>query len=244
MDSEAQANILFDESFLTQELADASSLQPHHQEKIHLSSFASKHPLTKKMEAANIHIKTKDGHLIPLSVLIVPTIATPLRSTTQLEVTTLPYLRNLPLTHPVLSGDSFKISLLIGTDHYWEIVQDHIVRGQGPTAMSSKLGYLLSGPLPVDQTTSVTNTFHVSTHCHSDECDFAQFWQLELAGTTPVNYTNDKGYLTEYVQTSYCAKLPWKASHKPLSTNREICKKKSSILDSLHFSISTTATKL
>ena len=83
--------------------------------------------------------------------------------TTQMELTKLPYLRNLPLAHPVLSSDSFKISLLIGTDHYWDIVEDHIVHGQRPTAMSSKLGYLLSGPLPVDQTTSVTNTFHVST---------------------------------------------------------------------------------
>ena len=77
-------------------------------------------------------------------------------------------------------------------------------------------------------------TLHISTHCHSDECDLTQFWQLESAGTAPVNNTNDKGYLTEYAQTSisrqpdgsYCAKLPWKATHLPLPTNREICKKR------------------
>ena len=187
------------------------------------------------MKAANIHIKTRDGNLLPLSVLIVPTIAAPLRNTAQTEVTKLPYLSSLPLAHPVISNDSFKISLLIGTDHYWDIVEDHIVRGHGPTAVSSKLGYLLSSPLPIDKTaTTITNTLHISTYCHSDECDLTQFWQLESTGTTPVNNTNDNGYLTEYAQTSisrqsdgsYCAKLPWKATHLPLPTNHEICKKR------------------
>ena len=54
----------------------------------------------------------------------------------------------LPLAHPVTTDESFKISLFIGVDHYWHIVEDNIARGNGPTAMASKLGYLLSGPLP------------------------------------------------------------------------------------------------
>ena len=41
----------------------------------------------------------------------------------------------------------FFITLLIGADHYWEIVEDHVIRSNGPTAVGSKLGYLLSGPL-------------------------------------------------------------------------------------------------
>jgi len=42
----------------------------------------------------------------------------------------------------------FEIALLIEADAYWKLVQDHIVRGDGPTAAQPKLGYLLSGPLP------------------------------------------------------------------------------------------------
>ena len=53
-----------------------------------------------------------------------------------------------------------------------------------------------------------------------------------------MNNTNDKNFLTEYAQTSisrqpdgsYCAKLPWKANHSPLPTNREICKKRAQSL--------------
>ena len=129
-------------------------------------------------------------------------------------------------------------------------MEGHIVHGQGPTAMSSKLGYLLSGPLPVDKTAAITNALRVSTHCLSDECDLTQFWQLESAGTTPANNTNDKGYLTEYVQTSisrqpdgsYCTKLPWKTNHLPLPTNGKICKKRAQSL--VNRPIFTAATHL
>jgi len=85
---------------------------------------------------------------------------------------------------------------------YWDIVEDHIVHGQGPMVMSFKLGYLLptvlSGSLPVDKTTAtITNTLHVPTHCH-DECDLAQFWQLESTGTISVKFnTNDRSYLKD-----------------------------------------------
>ena len=59
----------------------------------------------------------------------------------------LSYLQGLKLAHPISSMETLDISLLIGVDHYWQIVGNHIVRGEGPTAMQSKLGYLLSGPL-------------------------------------------------------------------------------------------------
>ncbi|CAB4027962.1 Hypothetical predicted protein [Paramuricea clavata] len=42
-----------------------------------------------------------------------------------------------------ITDEKFEVSLLIGANYYWEIVQDHIIRGAGPTAMESKLGYLL-----------------------------------------------------------------------------------------------------
>jgi len=60
----------------------------------------------------------------------------------------LPHLQKLSLAHP-LTEKEFDISLLVGADHYWDIVGDNVVRGNGPTAVESKLGYLLSGPVPV-----------------------------------------------------------------------------------------------
>ena len=237
-DSEAEANILFDEgsqrSFLTQDLANLLSLQSCKKEDICLSSFGAKRPLSKRMEVALINIKTQTGGLIPISVLIVPTIATPLKSTTKSGITQLPYLKGLPLAHPVTTDGDFKISLLIGADYYWDIVEDHIVRGNGPTAMASKLGYLLSGPLSSSQSRDVvTNILHVATQHDDDECNLQRFWNLEATGTE-VESDIDKKFLDNYSEHcitrlqdgSYCARLPWKENHPPLPSNFNICWKR------------------
>ena len=37
--------------------------------------------------------------------------------------------------------------MLIGAYFYWDLVEDHVIRGNGPTAVKSKIGYHLSGPV-------------------------------------------------------------------------------------------------
>jgi len=122
------------------------------------------------MDVGLLQIRTTTRQLIPLSALVVPTIVTPVLNPINTEVLQLPHLQGLQLAHPVTTADNFEISLLIGADHYWELVGDHIVRGTGPTAMSSKLGYLLSGPvlLPRPITSSV-NTLHVAAGHNQEE---------------------------------------------------------------------------
>lgn len=55
--------------------------------------------------------------------------------------TGLNFLRGLKLADPVTQKVSFEISLMIGADFRWDIVEDEISRGNGPTAVKSKLGY-------------------------------------------------------------------------------------------------------
>ena len=54
--------------------------------------------------------------------------------------------------------------MLIGSDYYWELVTGRVIRGaQGPTAIHTKLGWVLSGPVPLmNSEQSATNI--VSTH--------------------------------------------------------------------------------
>jgi len=132
LQTDANANIVFDESShrsCLMESADALSLQLHHKEDIHLSSFGSKTPLNK------LH-RFQSGNLLT-SVFIVPSIAAPIQTIPQ--ATDLPYLHDLSLAHPVMSTDNFKILLLIGANHYWDIAEEHIACGNGPTAMSSSV---------------------------------------------------------------------------------------------------------
>jgi hypothetical protein len=74
--------------------------------------------------------------------------------------------------------------MLIGADHYWDIVGDNVIRGKRPTAVNSKQGYILSGPTNKASTNQNT-TFSVmkvlSTH-REEECDIKKFWNLESLG--------------------------------------------------------------
>ena len=60
------------------------------------------------------------------------------------------------LAHPAISYEQIQISLLIGADHYWDIVENDIIRSLGPTAANSKIVYFLSGPVLNHSPTSTT----------------------------------------------------------------------------------------
>ena len=63
-----------------------------------------------------VEVETESGELIPLSVLIVPSISAPSQNSISTSVRSMRHLRGLKLTQPVTSEGNFTISLLIGTD--------------------------------------------------------------------------------------------------------------------------------
>ena len=182
-------NILFDEgsqrSFLTKGLADCLQVQPHDTVKLSLSTLGNGTSRTDKLDVATVNLHTISGHVIPLTVLIVPTIAAPICTVDQRTITNLPYLNGLRLAHPLSSAEQLSITLLIGADQYWKIVEDHVIRGSGPTAVGSKLGYLLSGPLDTSaHGKMVTNMFHISAQSVQTP-DLEQFRNVESVVITP-----------------------------------------------------------
>ena len=59
-----------------------------------------------------------------------------------------PHLQGLRLAESSTGGESLEISVLIGSDYYWSIFGNEIIRGEcGPIALSTKLGFVLSGPV-------------------------------------------------------------------------------------------------
>ena len=139
----ADANILFDEgaqrSFITQNLADDLQIQHKGTNEINLATFGGSSQTLRRVPTETVSLKTCGRETIPTDVLIVPTIAAPL-SNMPPEVTKLKYLKGLKLAHPVTQDGEFDISFLIGADHYWKIVQNHVVWVNGPTAVKSKIG--------------------------------------------------------------------------------------------------------
>ena len=126
----ADANILFDEgaqrSFITQKLADDIQIQHKGTEEINLATFGGSSQTLRRVLTATVSLETSGRETIPIDVLIVPTIAAPL-SNMPPEVIKSNHLKGLKLAFPVTQDGEFDISFLIGADHYWKIVHNHII---------------------------------------------------------------------------------------------------------------------
>ena len=89
--------------------------------------------------------------------------------------------------------DELSIDLLIGADFYWQFVTGITVRGQepGPVALSTRLGYVLSGPVgisPLSAENSMVNfteahVLEICTSVYDEKMALDQqvrrFWNLE-----------------------------------------------------------------
>ena len=232
-----KANILFDKGaqrcFVSQKLSTLLKLHPHNTENIRISGFGAQSPSDRLLGTVNIYVQSLAGEQMPVSALIVSHIATPLQNSFQACVKNIPHLQGLVLAHPITREENFEISLLIGADYYWDFIEDHIIRGNGPTAMQSKLGYLLLGPLStVQKPLSNTNILHTSTICNEEDQQ-ENFWNVESTDITNPKET-DTSFLQQYQKSSisrepdggYTAKFPWKYDHAPLPTNYAICERR------------------
>ena len=130
--------------------------------------------------------------------MLVLKLAAPIRNSIRAHLDKLSYLQELPLAHPVTSNDNFHISVLIGVDYYWQFIQDRIVHGDGPTTVESRLGYLLSGPLPSTQLAYITCSQVLVFSCTTEDTDCDHFWTVESMGTTPVKQSTDTQFLQQY----------------------------------------------
>ena len=229
-------NILLDEgaqcSFITESLADCLHLNSKRRECVVIAAFGAPEASNQTLPVATVHLETTEGTEIPISVLITPRIAQPLRNLPFTYVKQLSYLKDLRLNHAMSDNDNINTSMLIGADTYWSIVQETVIRGPGPTAVESKLGYLLSGPL-YNYTTSMTfSVFHLSSVSLYDSPNVmpsGDVWETDL-----VQNKQSSTFLQEYLRDSvtcqsdgtYLVKFPWKPNHPVLPTNKFTCERR------------------
>ncbi|XP_071153540.1 uncharacterized protein [Mytilus edulis] len=191
------AKILFDEgaqrSFITEELAEKLKLKPTGTESVNLSGFGDNANSTKirHLRTGLVYLITTDGKL-PIRVLVVPEIAAPMRTYVR-QAAKLTYLSGIKLGHPVTADENFEMSILIGADYFWSIVQNDIIRGEGPTAVQSKIGYLLSGTLHSHNSDTDgykrASMMNVMIATKTDEYDLEKFWKIESLATEKIDTT-------------------------------------------------------
>jgi len=103
------------------------------------------------------------------------------------DIKTLAHARKLQLDDPPGDPENLPIEILIGGDHYWEIVEDTspIRLSQTVVLLPSKLGWILSGNRSAVTASSImanyVNLDQIS--CPSDDT-VSRFWDLETLGIT------------------------------------------------------------
>ena len=106
------------------------------------------------------------------------------------EVSAYPHIKGLALADEFNGYERDSIDVLIGSDQYWNFITGETVRGDfGPTAVSSKLGWSLSGPINGATTNSVdtftTNLIISGKSRRNPSSDdelkltLKQFWETE-----------------------------------------------------------------
>ena len=233
---QVRATVLFDEgaqrSFITENLVSKLGLNTK-PETIKINAFGSQNAELQSLKNANLKLRTKYHGDIGINALVVPTITAPLKNFMEQSLLDLKHLQGLELAHPVSNTDVIEIQVLIGADFYWDFVGDRIIRGNGPTAVESKLGYLLSGPVTNHISPREATTMFIATNSNRDtEANVQSYWDLETIGIKDAQ-ENQFNYMDHYRENClkfkdghYSARLPWKDDHSALPTNYALAEKR------------------
>ena len=168
-------NVLFDggsqRSYVTDELKSKLSLNVENKEILNINTFGSDKYQKKKCDVVIVNLELVDESVIAISALSYPVICSPISS--RIDVSEYPHLQGLTFADSP-NKEAKRTDILIGMNYYHKIVTGEVKRGSsGPAAVSSKLGWLLSGPYEVDNSNETVTCTNVSSHltldCFSQE---------------------------------------------------------------------------
>ena len=233
--------ILFDSgsqrSYITEELSQQLKLKPDHRERLQLNTFGDNHHKVRGCNVVNLDIlKTDRTDSVNITALCFPTICTNLPSV--VDVHDHPHLVGLELADdPDKPRD--RIDVLIGSDFYWDIVTGDMKMGErGPIALSSRLGWLLSGPIESMAVANLASSYmivaegmsKVDTSMKNDQLTelFKRFWENESLGINDIDCDYNNNFISniEFINGHYQVSLPWKTdeaeipNHYSLSLSR------------------------
>ena len=149
-----EVRLLFDsgsqKSYITERAKNLLALEPSGEQLLSIATFGSNREQAKVCTIVNVGMCLKGYPPMSLSLYVVPTICGPLvgqHITTCFENTR--QFMGLDFADYSDGRSSLEVDVLIGSDYYWDLVTGSVCRSEGgPTAIHTKLGWVLSGPTP------------------------------------------------------------------------------------------------
>ena len=235
--------VLFDNgsqrSYVTDSLKSKLGLTPDKNETLHLNTFGDDKYKTQKCQVFTLNFETSNGDICPISALNFPLICTPLG--TKFNVSDYPPLQDLDLANSSID-ERQTIDVLIGSDHYWDFITGEVIRGEnGPVAIASKFGWVLSGPTNVSvegNESEVRSNLIISGGGKFDDynenpdeitSELKRFWDVEAIGicdenpNEPYPLSSKLASGIEFNGQRYEVNLPRKNECLSLPDNYESC---------------------
>ena len=221
-------------SYLSERARAMLALESVGEQKLAISTFGSTQEQQQSCPVVKVGMKVNGSPPMNLSLFVVPVVCEPLFSQpVSVCVSEYPHLASLSLADETDGASRLDVDLLIGSDFYWDIVTGGVSRGaQGPVAIHTKLGWVLSGPAQHENTTKVSTnliTTHVlkvdSQPTNADlEKELQSFWDLESLGIVGPEKTLYDQFLSTVTTKNnrYEVTLPWKEHHKALPDNYQL----------------------
>jgi len=237
--SQTEIRILLDSgsqlSYVTKTLQTKLQLKPIKREKLRLNTFGSSSFDARPCDVVSVRIRRPcSDEEICITAYTSSVICSPLPTLVNAE--RYHHLEGLELADNNCESSDCSIDLLIGSDYYWTVVTgETISNARGPVAISSKLGWLVSGPLCglTELATVHCNTI-VANSCEltCDEKDalvtmLRQFWDTEAIGVS-TDCMDDSSTQTfierlRFSQHRYEVGLPWKEGHCNIPDHFTVC---------------------
>ena len=224
-------------SYITEQLKNHLCLPVIGKDSLLIKTFGENDARLRICEIVQVAIETLNGTVVYVKTYVVPTICGPLsQQPTQLAREKFQHLQGLMLADSSPGDIDLPIDILVGADFYWALVDGTVIRGQPtePVAISTKLGYVLSGP--VSSTSSICSSETVNftaTHVLKVEAKIAtetvdplksvlqKFWDYETLGIKNQENSVYDNFVenVEFVNGKYQVRLPFKEDHELLPDN-------------------------
>ncbi|XP_028409311.1 uncharacterized protein LOC114531911 [Dendronephthya gigantea] len=227
-----KVRVLFDagshRSFVTSKAAGLANPRGIRRELLGINTFGQKCVKAEHREVVELKLEPLNGNkVITLEAFVVPEICSIGNSHVEIARREYKHLEGIWFSDVSKSEDELEVDVLIGADYLWSFQTGTTKRGKSgePVAIETELGWVLSGPLRVqdiERAEPVQVNFVAQRLSSEDslESNVQKLWSFEGLGISEEDKVHEE-FLDEisFTGSRYSVKLPWKESHKKLPDN-------------------------
>ena len=231
---EIPVRILFDtgsqRSYIKKSIAEALNLDGP-AETLSICTFGGDVIKSKKMARVKFNIKGTQDTMkeIEIEALAINRICAPLQRM-DIDLSKYQHLQGITLADNY-QWTNEQVDILIGTDNYYRIIEGEVKKGEHsgePTAVNSKLGWILCGSIE-DQQQNRTTAMFAAIDVEETTTSLKCFWDLESIGIVEekaqIKSIEEIDAITQFNEglsfdgTRYKTSIPWKRDHLELTDN-------------------------